>query len=225
MQTLVVQRMRLTFGISEPLHYASVLDLGRLWERLLRRARVPLAYTQGYNPHPRLQFAAALPVGYTSECELLDLLLAEELEPQTFLAMIAPQLPPGLTVTHAEAIALHAPSPQAGMRAAHYRVSVCTPRSANQVSAALDALLTRTQIMRERHKKGEMRAYDLRPLIDSLTLSGTHGACHTLEMVLRCGQEGSGRPEQIVDALSLDHTDLTIHRCRLTWGDPPEDKA
>lgn len=222
MQTNVVQRMRVTFGITEPLHYASVLDLGRLWERLLRRARVPLAYTQGFNPHPRLQFAAALPVGYTSACELLDLLLAEALQPADLLAALAPQLPLGLTVSHAEAIALQAPSPQASMRDAHYRVTVCAALGADDLRAALDALLAREQIQRERHKKGEMRPYDLRPLIGSLALVGTSGDCHTLEMVLRCGQEGSGRPEEIIDELALNTTDLTIHRYRLVWGEPPE---
>ena len=54
-----VQRTRVTFGLAGPLVYASVLDLGRLWERLLRRAGMPLAYSRGFSPHPRFQFASA----------------------------------------------------------------------------------------------------------------------------------------------------------------------
>jgi radical SAM-linked protein len=77
MRTGVEQRLRIIYGIEGALSYASVLDIGRLWERLLHRSGMPLAYTQGFNPHPRMQFAAALAVGYTSSYEVLDLLLSE----------------------------------------------------------------------------------------------------------------------------------------------------
>ena len=222
MQTQVTQRVRITFGIADPLNYASVLDLGRLWERLMRRARLPLAHTQGFKPHPRLQFAAALPVGYTSACELLDVLLAEELASDALHTALERQTPPGLSILHVEPVDLHAPSPQATMHAAHYRVDLAAPRSVDQVRAALSALLARDAIPRERIRKGELRPYDLRPLILAIELLTSDEQRHTLHMDLRCGQEGSGRPEEIVDALELDATDTAIHRTRLIWGDNTE---
>lgn len=222
MQTQVTQRVRITFGIADPLSYASVLDLGRLWERLMRRAHLPLAYTQGFNPHPRLQFAAALPVGYTSTCELLDVLLAEELASDALHIALERHAPPGLSILNVEPVELHAASPQATMHAAHYRVELATRCSVDQVRAALSALLERDDIPRERIRKGELRPYDLRPLILAIELLKSDEQRHTLHMNLRCGQEGSGRPEEVVDALELDAADVVIHRTRLIRGDNTE---
>jgi len=73
------QRLRITFAKGETLKYISHLDLARAWERALRRAGVPLAYSQGFNPRPKMAFAAALPVGYTATAEMVDILLEKPL--------------------------------------------------------------------------------------------------------------------------------------------------
>jgi len=78
---VAIQRVRLGFGSGEPVKYISHLDTMRLWEKALRRAGLPLAYTQGYHPQPRIQFAAPLAVGFTGEHETLDLWLSEHVEP------------------------------------------------------------------------------------------------------------------------------------------------
>ena len=222
MRTTVAQRVRVTFGVGGPLIYLSVLDMGRLWERLARRARLPLAYTQGFHPHPRMQFAAALPVGYGSTCELLDLLLAEALTPAAFLAMAAPHCPPGLALLGAEEVPLQAPLPQARMQSAHYQVDVDTPQTPAQLNAALAALLERDTIPRARRRKREQTtAYDLRPLIHSITAEGGDDGHHTLHMVLHCGSQGAGRPEEVLAELGL--VPSRICRTRLVWeeGDNP----
>ena len=71
-------RLRITFHKTAAMRYTGHLDLHKTWERTIRRARLPLAYSQGYHPQPRLNVASALPLGFTSECELLDLWLADE---------------------------------------------------------------------------------------------------------------------------------------------------
>jgi radical SAM-linked protein len=65
-------RLRITFAKTEAMRFTGHLDLHRTWERCFRRARLPLAYTQGFNPHPRLNLAAALPLGFTSQGEMID---------------------------------------------------------------------------------------------------------------------------------------------------------
>ena len=219
MRSESVQRLRATFGVDGPLRYISVLDMGRLWERLLRRAGVPLAYTQGFNPHPRLQFASALPVGYSSECELLDLWLAERMEPAEFAALASDQAPLGLTVLQVEEVPLKVPAPQALVRAAHYQVRLWAEAPREDVERALGQLLARPSIPRQRQKKGHLADYDLRPLIQEIRYLSSEGGCHELYMILRAGAEGSGRPEEVVDALGLPGTQYTIHRVRLIWGD------
>ena len=79
-QPLILQRVRIRFGKQGALRFIGHLDLSKTWERILRRAEVPLEYTQGFNPRPRMQFAAALAVGVTSESEYLDAWLTERFE-------------------------------------------------------------------------------------------------------------------------------------------------
>jgi radical SAM-linked protein len=219
MRTATVQRLRVTYGVTGPLCYVSVLDMGRLWERLLRRAGVPLAYTQGFSPHPRLQFAAALPVGYGSTCELLDILLAEPMEPMAFARASQNQAPAGLTVVQVEEALLADESPQARMRAADYRVLLYLPETREQIVAAMGGLLARTNILRTRLKKGQMATYDLRPLIDDLVYVSATSGGHELFMTLHCGPQGAGRPEEIIDELAWGSVPYTITRTRLTWGE------
>jgi len=219
MRTAAEQRLRVTFGVEGALCYASVLDLGRAWERLLRRARLPLAYSQGFNPHPRMQFAAALPVGYRSSCEVVDLWLATRIAPPQAAQMMAIHAPPGLSVLRVEEAALDARSMQATIRAADYCVRLETQADAATVRAALSRLLDQGQIIRRRMKKGQWADYDLRPLILNLEYLQATGAAHELAMTLRCGQEGSGRPEEVVEALGLAVEDCVIHRSRLMAGE------
>lgn len=219
MRTKVVQRLRITFGVDGPLTYASVLDMGRLWERLSRRARIPVAYTQGYNPHPRLQFAAALPVGYSSTSEILDTYLDERIDLREFLANVQPQCPTGLTIIGLEDVPIRAAPLQSLMRKAHYRVRVWAEESPCEIRVAIDRFLARPNIVRQRLRKRRMIDYDLRRLVHELGLSSSAGGQHELRMVVSCGPRGSGRPEQIIDELGLKVDRYTIHRTGLVWDD------
>ena len=82
MEANYVQRLRMTFSKGGAARYTSHLDLARALERALNRAQIPVAYTQGFNRRPRMQMATALPLGYTSEYELADILLLEAMEPE-----------------------------------------------------------------------------------------------------------------------------------------------
>lgn len=216
----VVQRVRIRFGVEWPLCYASVLDLGRVWERMLRRAGAPLAYTQGYNPHPRLAFATALPVGYTSAAEVVDVLLADRVDPDDLVEALRRQAPVGLTIGSAEAVPLDAPSLQAVMREARYRVTL---RGADrtEVERALEGFLARRQVLRERERKGKVREYDLRALIrHAWVLAETDDAVE-IEVLAACGPEGSGRPEELVEELGVAATGHEVRRLALIWEGAP----
>jgi len=218
----VVQRLRATYSIDDPLCYASLLDMLGLWERLLRRARVRMAYTQGFNPHQRLQFGSPLPVGYTSECEMVDVFLAEHVALAEFVRAVGGQTPVGLSIESVLEVPIKAKALQATMRAAHYRVCLRSQEGPEEVRAALSRLLSRESIVRQRTKKRRMVDYDLRPLIHDLIYTSTLGKCHELYMELACGEGGSGRPEEIIDEMALAVSDFRIHRCRLIWDDSEE---
>ena len=217
MRTDTVQRVRVTFAIEWPLCYASVLDLGRLWDRLLRRAELPLAYSQGFNPHPRLAFAAALPVGYTSECEMVDILLAERVATEEMARRIDGERPAGLSILSVDEVPLNATAPQSTMRQADYVVRLEGAFGAGEAEQALDALLARPHVMRERFRKGRVREYDLRALIHEAVCEEDGAGGALLRLRLACGSQGAGRPEEVVDELGLAIERQAIRRVRLLW--------
>jgi radical SAM-linked protein len=116
------QRLRVTFSRGEPLRFISHLDLMRFWERALRRGGLSVAYSEGFSPHPKLSLGAPLPVGTTGEAELMDVVLAQPVEPEEFLRRVRPQLPPGVAVSDAREAPASLPSIQSQLRAAEYRV-------------------------------------------------------------------------------------------------------
>ncbi len=79
--TQPVQRLRMVFTKGEPIRWISHLDVARMWERILRRADIPVAYTRGYNPQMRIQFASALPTGCSGRAELADVWMTRAISP------------------------------------------------------------------------------------------------------------------------------------------------
>src|SRR5512136_2296878 len=119
-----MQRLRITFAKTAAMQYTGHLDLHKTWERTLRRARLPLAYSEGFNPHPKIQLGAALPLGFTSECELVDIWLEAPQDLAEARAALEAAAPPGLRLIDLEEIPLQTPTLQTQVVAAEYRVTV-----------------------------------------------------------------------------------------------------
>ncbi len=132
-----MQRLRIKFSRGEEIKYISHLDLMRLWERALRRSGVPIAYSQGFSPRPKISLAAPLAVGVTSEGELMALFMARRVSPQFFIKAVSQQLPPGIEVLEVQEIGLRVPSLQSQVRYAEYRVDVETDKNLQEVQLAL----------------------------------------------------------------------------------------
>jgi radical SAM-linked protein len=211
-----LHRVRVHYAKREPLRYISHLDLTRTWERIFRRAGLPVAYSQGFNPRPRFQIAAALPVGVTGRGELLDVWLKETLVPEEIVTRLLPSLPAGLEVLAVHEVALRAPSMQSQMRAADYRAVVRSPEPVEAVEARIQALLEAPAVLRQRHHKGRWQSYDLRPLIQEVRVQGAPGT-HVLTLRLQTSPEGAGRPEAVLEALGLGLALHTITRVNLLF--------
>ncbi|MBN1659004.1 MAG: DUF2344 domain-containing protein [Anaerolineae bacterium] len=218
-------RLRLVFGKGEPLKYISHLDLHRAWERVFRRAGLPVAHSQGYNPRPRFQMAAALPVGVTSRTEVLDVWLDEYVPPVDALRRLGSDLPRGLTVSHIQEVDLRAASLQSQMRAADYGVAVETPEPAVALRARVQALLDAPTLPRQRLHKGKLRTYDLRPLIQEIRVEPDDaGSGCVLWMRLQVSPEGAGRPDEVLDVLGLSLCPHRIERTSLVFASAEFDK-
>jgi radical SAM-linked protein len=210
-----MQRLRLTFSRSEELKYISHLDLMRLWQRVLRRADIPLVYSQGFSPHPRLSLAAPLAVGVTSGGELIDIFLERRVSPHFFIKAIKEQLPRGIDISEVAEVGLGLPSLQSQVRYAEYKVIADTDKKPNEVEAAIDSLLSSDELPWQHARDKEVRKYDLRTLVEDIWIIESHPPEYTMGMKLRCDSSGTGRAEQVLSALGLTAHPKSIHRTKL----------
>ena len=210
-----MQRLRLTFTKTAAMRYTGHLDLHTTWERTLRRARLPLAYSQGFHPHPKIQLAAALPLGFTSECELADVWLETPHALADLRARLDTAAPPGMHLHAIEEVPEVGPTLQTLVRSSEYRVTIVSAFSVEALEERIAQLLAAPSLPRVRKEK----PYDLRPLIESLGRVASDELGHTLHMRLSAREGATGRPEEVVEALGHSAAEARFHRLRLLFAD------
>lgn len=193
------QRIRTWFRKGERVKYISHLDVLRYWERAIRRAGLPLAYSQGFTPHPKLFFASPLPLGFTAEREVMDIILDSRIDPAEFQARLALQATDDLALVGAREVPLGAPQPQAAMLWSDYRVIVPGLNPGDARQRAESFLASETLTWREERGDRE-RTYDLRAATAWLTTRPIDGGTE-LTMRLQSDQNITARPEAILAAL------------------------
>jgi radical SAM-linked protein len=202
-----LMRVRLTFTKQGALRYTGHLDLHKIIERSIRRARLPLAYSQGYHPQPKINLAAALPLGFSSRAELMDIWLDGDVE--DIASNLQANVPPGLTILDARPVDVRAPSLQSQVMGAEYEVKITKTGSASGLNEKVASVLESESIPRVRRKK----AYDLRPLIEELTLSVNN----QLFMRLSARAGATGRPEEVLTVMGIPVEDVRIERTKLLF--------
>jgi len=210
-----MHRQRVTFSRGEELKYLSHLDVMRLWERALRRADLPLAYSQGFSPHAKISIAAPLPLGVTGERELMDIVLQRRLSPYVVQKKLSCQLPQGMIIVDVVQVLPDAPSLQSQVRRAEYRVEIKTNKSLNEIKSSIDSFLALTELPWQHKRDEEMRSYDLRKLVERVWLVEVRGTMCVLGMCLRADGSASGRAEQVALALGFNEQPKSICRTRL----------
>lgn len=201
-------RYRLKFRKTAEMRFTGTLDLQRTLERTLRRARLNLAYTQGFNPRPRLSLGSALPLGLTSDCELADIWLQEVNEPASVLDRLQRAQPPGLEILDVERVPDEEPSLQTQITASEYLAELDPVGDDGEIQDRVDALLAADSLQRERRGK----IYDLRPLVEFLDVEPSGRG---LRMRLTSREGSTGRPDEVLLALNLDPSAARICRTHL----------
>ena len=205
-------RLRLTFAKTSAMRYTGHLDLHRTWERTIRRAGLPLAYSQGFNPHPRINLASALPLGFTGESEVVDIWLEEALPLDEVRAALDRAAPPGIQVTRIEQIDERTPTLQTVLEANEYTVTFLEPLPG--LVDLISELLSAEILPRERRDK----PYDLRPLILELRrLPDDEAGQQRLLARLSAREGATGRPEEVLLALGASPESARVHRTRLIF--------
>ena len=217
MQANYVQRLRLTFSKLGPTRFIGHLDLSRTLERSFNRARIPIAYSQGFNRRPRMSLAAALPLGFTSEYELADIWLAEEMEPVDVQREMMRKIAPGISVIHIKSVPLSDPSLQSAVTSATYLVSLQDGTNRVEVQEDVERILDANSLLQQRKRgKSKVKEFDLRPLIIDLKVNEEAADPVRIFMELCLGPSKSGRPDDVLAALSLDPYAAHIHRTKIT---------
>lgn len=188
-----VQRLRIRYAKRGRLRFTSHRDFSRAFERALVRARLPMAFSSGFHPHPRISYAGAAPTGSASEAEYLEIGLAERLDPESVRETLDAVMPDGLDVIGV------AESPGGSLAdlltASRWRLD--TTAEPDALAAAVAAFLAADAVLVERMTKKGLREFDSRAAVVSLAADGASVdlvLLHTVPAV---------RPDDVLTGLRL----------------------
>ncbi len=174
----VRQRWRLTFARDEDARYLSHLDAVHQWERAFRRARIPVATSEGFSPRPRLIFAAPLQLGMLAEHDLADLYMAERLTAADLRRRLIDGLPRGYRLVDIHDVWTGAPALAPQLSAADYRLTLFNVERP-RLQEAVDRILAAERLQRVRRRESKTTTYDLRPLVLGLRCVEPDLTAHT----------------------------------------------
>ena len=204
-----VGRLRVRFAKTGEMALLSHLDLVRMLERALRRSQLPVSFTGGFHPLPRLQLALALPLGAEADSDWLDLSFTEVVQPEQLMDRLAPLLPEGFALLEAHGVPVKSPALSQMLQSAHWRLCL-EPSGADRLPAerrcqeALGELLGAEALpLEELDRQGRRRRRDLRPLL--LDLHWHHWSPQRLELGLETLVQANGRslkPDQLRQLLA-----------------------
>ena len=195
-----VQKLRIRYAKRGRLRFTSHRDFGRAFERAIQRARIPIAYSSGFTPHPRISYANASPTGAASEAEYLEIGVAVECDPDDVRLRLDAALPEGLDVLD---VVVATPGALADrLEASHWRIAL-PGVTADDAAAAVAEFLARQSVTVERMTKRGMRSFDCRDAVVGMSAraDAVDGEeCAILEVVVRHATPAV-RPDDILAGL------------------------
>ncbi|HEY9597260.1 MAG TPA: TIGR03936 family radical SAM-associated protein, partial [Cyanophyceae cyanobacterium] len=226
-----VQRLRLWFGKLGDMALVSHLDMVRLFDRAVRRASLPVAFSNGFHPSPRIMIANALPLGATSEGEIVDFELTQYMDAEAFKEKLASQLPSDIPVYRVEDVDLKAPAATQVLERAEYWITVTAEgASCQQWQDWIEEILARETIEREHTTKSHKKiVVNLRDRLFELELVEVKADTLVPQAILRyvgsCRNDGTLlRPEHMVHMVEqVSQQEIQLlhsHRQQLILGNP-----
>jgi radical SAM-linked protein len=204
-QAPVVQRIRIKYAKRGPLRFTSHRDFARAFERALRRAAVPIAFSQGFTPHPKISYASAAPTGVASEAEYLEIGLQTPVDPAELCRALDAALSPGLDVLDA-VVAREGTSLADRIQASRWRLELpgVAPEAAE---SAVESFLAAAEVLVERMTKQGRRSFDARAAVVSCSVNGAPSEagpapCAILDLVVR-QVTPAVRPDDVLSGLRV----------------------
>jgi radical SAM-linked protein len=214
-QAPIVQRIRIRYAKRGPLRFTSHRDFARAFERAIRRAGVPIAYSQGFTPHPKISYASAAPTGVASEAEYLEIGLQAPVVPDELCRALDAALPPGLDIL--DAVEARGGNLAERVDASRWRVEL-PGLEASTLRDAVQRFLDTPEVLVERMTKQGMRAFDARAAVVSMSVESgraapptpgssapsevSHDECAILELVVRLASP-TVRPDDVLSGLRV----------------------
>lgn len=231
-------RIRSKFYKKEDMVFISHLDLVRLFERAFRRARIPISYTQGYNPHPIMSFATALGIGTSSDGEYMDIEVTEKIDLRDFMDKLNNVLPNGLEVIDSQYISKNEEALMAIIQYSSYivKVRLISKESEDELNEkikdflSLEEIIEVKEIKRKKFKKGknEVKENNIRPFIKSMSVINQNNNEVLFKMLLSTGSKGNLKPETVLNKfieemkIAVDFDSIRVHRMELYKEIEPE---
>jgi len=195
----MLMRLISKYSKEDRLKYISHLDMMRTFHRAIRRATLPVAFSQGFNPHPKLAFASALSVGLTSEGEYLDTVMESDIAPEEFSTKLNRVLPSGLRVIRSVNIDIKNPSLMSMIERASY--SIFIPVAVKELAAQIDAFLDQPYVLVTGEKSNALKHINIRPMIHWVKPRLNDYSEQTVVVMLNSGSKSNLKPKLFADAL------------------------
>lgn len=206
----VKQNIRIRFSKQGDVRFTSHHDLMRLFERALRRAELPVAMSEGYNPRPRISFPMALSVGVSGRNEVADVGLRQWMKPEQFRSRLQAEFPEGIQIS---SVQITAPKPDRRPRELSYRVPLLPGHTLTE--DRIRSLLAKDEAVVTRRREGRAKDVEIRQFVKTIRLNGD-----AVEMLLRYTENGTARPQEVLEALGcqedIDYLKGNIERTHVS---------
>ena len=216
-EAIPATRLRIKFAKEGALRYIGHLDLHHIWQRSVRRAGLPLVYSQGFHPQPKIQIASALALGFSGLAEVVDIWIEKDAEWD--LKKLQAAVPEGITIFDMQEVELHGPALQTQIESAEYEITLLDEIPETLLDEKLASIMDAESILRPKRKKKRKRftsapqTYDLRPLIFELRKLSPQ----KLFMKLSAQEGATGRPDEILKVMEIPIEAARVERKALNF--------
>lgn len=194
--------IRIKFSKCEDIKYISHLDLQRTLHRMFRRAGLNLVYSQGFNPHPKVSFAMAMPVGMTSEGEYVDVEIQSSIDENEIMKNLNDAAPKGLNINKIGAYNNPVKNLSAIITQGTFLISISLREGCNKslLQEAINEMMNNNEIiMDKKNKKGKIVSKDIRPLIKDIMIESVGQNIAVLNIRINIGSQANLNPQMIID--------------------------
>lgn len=196
-------KLRFEITKDEAIRYISHLDYARMLERTIRRAKLPVAYSEGFNPHMKMAFASALAVGITSDAEYVDIEFTDEVQPEVILGRLSRQVPSGIRIQKAKTIPDRSRSLMASVNLAVFTVDapLLADRSTQEAYHSLESFNQAEQVFYTKESPKGKRVIDVKQFLSKNLDLAVTGSRIRIKTDIKITPTGSMKPSDILHVL------------------------